>query len=60
MLTCIICRFATELDDAITATPSGRCLCLRCYTRETGTGRPMPRTLQRDLIATLRQLDQAA
>ena len=60
MLTCIICRFQTELDDAISATPSGRCLCLRCYTRETGSGRPMPKPLQREVIATLRQVDPAA
>ena len=60
MLTCIICRFQTEFDDAISATASGRCVCLRCYMRETGTERPMPKALQRDVIETLRQFDRAA
>jgi hypothetical protein len=59
MLTCIICRFDTELDDAISATAGGRCLCLRCYNRETGNERPMPKALRRDVIETLRQHEAA-
>lgn len=53
MLTCIICRFETELDDAITHSPRGRCVCLRCFNRETGDDRRMSNALRRDLIATL-------
>ena len=53
MTTCRICRFEMELDDV--AVPGGayRCICLRCYGRATGTARPMPRALQRALIAAL-------
>lgn len=53
MTTCIICRFETELDDVVIHGAGGRCVCLRCYARETGTARPMPKALRRDLIETL-------
>jgi len=49
MLTCIICHFTTELDDAVVGSPSGRCICLRCFDRETGSARPLPRALAREL-----------
>ena len=50
---CQICHFATELDDVVLRFTSGACLCLRCYSRETDSARPMPKALRRDLIATL-------
>jgi recombinational DNA repair protein (RecF pathway) len=53
MYRCVICRFETELDDVIAPTASGRCVCLRCFARETDTLRPMPRALQRALSALL-------
>jgi hypothetical protein len=53
MTTCIICRFETELDDVVINGAGGRCVCLRCYARETGTARPMPKVLRRDLIEAL-------
>ena len=56
-MTCIICRFETELDDvAVTGGSAARCVCLRCYGRETGTARPMPKALRRELIATLAEV----
>ena len=54
---CIICRFETELDDVVTAGTGGRCVCLRCYLRETGTEQPMPRDLRCAVVATLAQTE---
>ncbi len=53
MYTCVICRFETELDDVIAPVASGRCVCLRCYARETETALPMPKALRQDVSATL-------
>ena len=53
MRTCRICRFDTELDDIVLALPSGACVCLRCYGRETGSALPMPKSLRRDVIVAL-------
>ncbi len=53
MSICTICRFATELDDVVVATAPGRCICLRCYGRETGSARPMPKALRRELSTAL-------
>ena len=50
---CRICHFDTELDDVVLRFASGACLCLRCYSRETGCARPMPKALRRDLVAAL-------
>lgn len=56
ILTCIICRFETELDDTVIKT-STRCVCLRCYGRETGSQLSMPKALRREIIATLDTLE---
>ena len=53
MFTCTICRFETELDDVAIPAAAGRCVCLRCFARETGTARPMPKGLRGQLLATL-------
>lgn len=54
---CTICHFETELDDAAAGVAgSGRCICLRCYGRETGGARPMPRALRRVLVAVLEEV----
>ena len=53
MWTCAICRFETEMDDVVVATATGQCVCLRCYGRETGSARPMPKALRRELGAVL-------
>jgi len=53
MMTCRICSFETELDDVVLTRSGGRCVCLRCYNRETGSNRPMPKTLRRELTVVL-------
>ncbi len=47
-LICIICHFETELDDSVVrgSPASNRCICLRCYCRETETTMPMPKLLR--------------
>jgi hypothetical protein len=59
MTTCRICRFETELDDVAVQGGAGRCICLRCYGRETGSTRPMPKALQRQLAAALAERNPA-
>ncbi len=59
MLTCTICHFETELDDIVVASPRGRCICLRCFGRETGSARLMPKALRREIVATLEMLEAA-
>lgn len=49
MTTCIICRYDVPMDDAIAPSASGRCVCLRCFTRETSTTMRMPKGLIRQL-----------
>jgi hypothetical protein len=56
---CIICRFSTELDDAVIPTSAGRCICLRCYSRETGTAKVLNRRF-RDQLNALLELSDAA
>ena len=56
---CTICRFQTEQDDVVVGTASGACVCLRCYGRETGSARPMPKALRNEIIAALAQLETA-
>lgn len=60
MWTCWICRFGTELDDVVVSTAHGTCICLRCYGRETGSTRPMPAALRRDVSAALATLEAAS
>jgi hypothetical protein len=59
MYTCAICHFEVRLDDAVLPTTSGRCICLRCYTRELGYWRPMPKSLRRLVVAALEDLGVA-
>jgi hypothetical protein len=49
MTTCVICRFETELDDIVVTLPSGRCVCLHCYDRETGNERRPAKSLRRSV-----------
>jgi len=53
MFTCVICHFDTPLDDTVVSGRNGRCICLRCYFRETDSERPMTRELRRDLSTAL-------
>jgi hypothetical protein len=57
MYTCIICRFTVELDDAMVPTKSARCVCLRCYRRETDTAAAMPKSLRGELLAVLSEAE---
>jgi hypothetical protein len=59
MWTCIVCRFETELDDVVLTRDSGGCVCLRCFDRETGGSRPMPKALRRELTSALEFVDRA-
>lgn len=53
MYQCVICRGEVEADDAelVNRELPGRCICLRCWTRETGTTRYLSRELCRELVA---------
>jgi hypothetical protein len=53
MTCCIICRFEMELDDVALTCARGRCVCLRCFARETGSVRTMPAALRREIAAIL-------
>jgi hypothetical protein len=59
MITCTICKYETEIDDVALGGPSGRCVCLRCFTRETDSTRPMPKALRRELIGVLGTIEVA-
>lgn len=59
MQTCIICHFETELDDMVVGNTGGHCICLRCFARETGSDRPMPKALRREISAALAALERA-
>ena len=59
MTTCIICHFATELDDMVLMSIDGRGVCLRCYERETGSELRMPKALRLAVMQTLESLEAA-
>jgi hypothetical protein len=56
MMTCTICHFDTVLDDIVLSRADGQCVCLSCFGRETGSSRPMPKALRRELSAALSSL----
>jgi hypothetical protein len=48
MFTCIICRFANELDDVAVMKSGGeRCICVRCFARETDNAASMSKEPRR-------------
>ena len=53
MYICVICSATTPLDDAVGPTEEGRCLCLQCLTRETGTALAVPVELQHEVAAIM-------
>ena len=53
MYICVICSATTPLDDAVGPTEDGRCLCLSCLTRETGTALTVPAELQGELATIM-------
>jgi hypothetical protein len=56
MFTCSVCHFDVELDDVEIRSVARRCVCLRCYLRETASARPLPKSLRRELSALLAAL----
>jgi hypothetical protein len=50
---CMICTFDTALDDTWIVVRGNRCICVRCFTREVGTQRPVPAPLYFDVEVTL-------
>jgi hypothetical protein len=59
MTICSICRFEAELDDVAVPGGAGRCICLRCFSRETGSARPMAKALRQQLSAALTERNLA-
>ncbi len=59
MTTCIICRFETEFDDVVVSGGKDRCVCLRCYSRETDSSRRMSKSLQRAVMSALAEVEAA-
>jgi hypothetical protein len=54
MVTCLLCRFATELDDAaVLLAARARCICVRCFARETGDALQVPALLRREVVSCL-------
>lgn len=56
MRTCRLCRWLVTPDDVVVELRNERCICLRCYLRETDDARPMPRGYQREIHAVLQTL----
>jgi hypothetical protein len=52
--TCRLCLWQVTLDDVVVELRGARCICLRCYLRETGTSRPMSAQLRRAVEEALR------
>jgi hypothetical protein len=57
VIPCYLCRFSVERDDVALSLASGFCICLRCFGRETGSDRPMPMALRREVDAVLAQCE---
>lgn len=57
MFRCILCAFDTEFDDAVVVSSNGRCICLRCFNRETRSEKPMGKELRRELTAALATIE---
>ena len=55
MYRCVICRFDVELDDVVIR-GDARCICLRCYERETRSEKPMDNRLRQQVTQTLNEV----
>jgi hypothetical protein len=60
MSTCVLCRFEVEADDVALGGPQGRCICLRCYLRESETEQPISKALRREVESCLSEIAGAA
>jgi hypothetical protein len=58
MYTCRLCRWEVTLDDVVVSLRGERCICLRCYLRETGDSRRMPADFRREIDEALRAITQ--
>jgi hypothetical protein len=56
MRTCRLCQWQVVLDDVVVSLRGDRCICLRCYLRETGDDRRMPKEYQREIDAALAEI----
>jgi hypothetical protein len=53
MFRCCICHFNVELDDTITTTAKGSCVCLRCYLVQVEDMKPLSKQLRRELTSVV-------
>lgn len=54
MRICLLCQFPFWPDDQVIAAANRRrCICIRCFARETGGERPMPVALRRMIDGAL-------
>ena len=60
MAICTLCKSGTTLDDIAVGDPAHRCICLRCFRYHTGSLRPLPRRLRRDIEDALVEADDLA
>jgi hypothetical protein len=56
MSTCVLCRFEVVTDDVALTGPQGRCICLRCYLRETETAQPLSKALRQEVESCLAEI----
>ena len=53
MRTCRLCLWQVVLDDVVVELRGERCICLRCYLRETDNARLMPKDYRRQVEEAL-------
>ena len=54
MYVCVICHAPIEIDDVQVGSPrAARCVCVRCFRRETGAALRMPAGVRRDAEAAV-------
>lgn len=53
MRTCRLCRWLVTPDDVVVELREERCICLRCFLRETNDERPMSKAFTREIEAVL-------
>jgi hypothetical protein len=53
MFTCRLCLWQVTLDDVVVELRGQRCICLRCYLRETDTAITMPPEYRRQVEEAL-------
>ncbi len=56
---CRLCKYPAEPDDVALGLAAGRYICLRCYTRELGLTRSVPRRLRLEIEDALAAGDRS-